>query len=95
MSDDKEMPKYKCHKTVHALQIEKLELEGDGGAILTPADERYAPFKIPVEYMDKHNPQEGGYYVVYHDGYKSYSPADAFEDGYELVEEETKKKKSK
>ena len=34
------------------------------------------------EFMDKHSPQVGGYYVVYKDGYKSYSPAQAFEEGY-------------
>ena len=32
--------------------------------------------------MDRHKPKAGGYYVVYDDGYKSYSPAKAFEEGY-------------
>ena len=27
-------------------------------------------------------PEVGGYYVVYEDGYKSFSPAGAFESGY-------------
>lgn len=31
-------------------------------------------------------PAAGGYYVVYEDGYQSYSPAKAFEDGYAPVE---------
>lgn len=88
MPDEREMPRYQCYKTVHALQIEKLELESDGGAILTPAEEGYAPFKVDVEYMDKHKPQEGGYYVVYTDGYKSFSPLEAFTNGYEPIEEE-------
>jgi hypothetical protein len=35
--------------------------------------------------MTKHAPEVGGYYVVYADGYKSYSPAKAFEDGYTQV----------
>lgn len=52
------------------------------GAIITPEDEGFAPFAVGEEYMDKHNPQVGGYYVVYADGYKSWSPAQAFEEGY-------------
>lgn len=35
--------------------------------------------------IGKHGPQVGGYYVVYADGYISYSPAAAFEDGYRLI----------
>ena len=95
MSVSKEMPKYKCHKEVWALKIAKIEAraaDGDatsvaeqGGATITPADEGYAPFEVNREYMEKHKPQVGGYYVVYKDGYKSFSPAEAFEDGYTLL----------
>ena len=35
--------------------------------------------------MEKHKPHAGGYYVVYDDGYKSFSPAKAFEEGYRLL----------
>ena len=42
-------------------------------------------FKVDFEYMHKHKPQVGGYYVVYKDGYKSFSPAEAFETGYEKI----------
>lgn len=85
---EKKLPAYQSHKIVRALQIEKIEVEGDGGAVLTPIEEGYAPFKVDVEYMDKHKPQEGGYYVAYDDGYKSFSPAQAFEEGYEPIDEE-------
>lgn len=47
-----------------------------------PADEGYAPFEVSPEYIGKHSPVTGGYYVVYADGYISYSPAKAFEEGY-------------
>ena len=53
-----------------------------GGYIITPADEGFAPFEISMEYMGRHKPGVGGYFVVYQDGYKSYSPAKAFEEGY-------------
>jgi hypothetical protein len=87
-----EMPKYKCYKEVWALKIKSIvkdgegeERESDGSAIITPEDERYASFKVDLDYMWKHKPQIGGYYVVYKDGYKSFSPAEAFESGYELI----------
>jgi len=87
-----EMPKYQSHKQVWALKIKAIvfdsELaketnrETDGSATITPEEEGYAPFKVNHEYVRKHNPQVGGYYVVYKDGYKSFSPAEAFEEGY-------------
>jgi len=80
----KEMPKYKCHKTVHALKIEKVE-QARAGLLLIPADEGYAPFNVDQAYADKHKPEAGGYYVVYEGGYTSYSPAKAFEDGYTRI----------
>jgi len=99
MSEDNtvlsEFPKYICHKEVHALKIESILFDRDvarnqcrqtdGTAMITPVDKRYTPFKVGVGFVAKHNPQAGGYYVVYEDGYESFSPAEAFEDGYELV----------
>lgn len=92
-----EMPRYKCHKQVWALKIGGIshkpnpDTTGNSaaasyGATLLPSDPRYAPFDVPAEYVTKHSPEVGGYYVVYDDGYKSYSPAKAFEDGYALLE---------
>jgi hypothetical protein len=87
-----ELPRYKCHKEVWALKIAGIKRDGegenresDGSAIITPIEERYAPFRVDADYMSKHKPQVGGYYVVYKDGYKSFSPADAFEDGYTKI----------
>jgi hypothetical protein len=83
-----EMPRYKCNKQVWALKIAKIELHGGisgDGATITPAEPRYAPFDVPGSYVLKHNPQSGGYYVVYDDGYKSFSPAKAFEEGYSRI----------
>lgn len=37
------------------------------------------------DYVVRHKPQVGGYYVQYADGYESYSPAPAFEQGYFLM----------
>jgi site-specific recombinase XerD len=43
------------------------------------------PIHVRHDYVHKHKPEAGGYYVVYADGYKSYSPAKAFEEGYTLA----------
>ena len=80
----RELPKYLCHKTVSALQIKEIKGESDGW-YLVPVEHGYAPVKVSQEYMTKHEPQVGGYYVVYEGGYKSFSPADAFENGYTLI----------
>lgn len=37
---------------------------------------------VSEEYMNKHEPYVGGYFVRYNDGYESFSPAEAFEGGY-------------
>ena len=82
-ANTRELPKYNCHKQVWALKIKKIKaLENGDDYEITPEDEGYAPFHVGGEYIAKHKPMEGGYYVVYMDGYKSYSPAKAFESGY-------------
>ena len=87
-----ELPKYKCHKEVWALKIKNIIRDGegedretDGSAMIIPEESMYAPFEVDHEYMHKHKPEIGGYYVVYKGGYKSYSPADVFEDGYSKI----------
>jgi len=83
----REMPKYKCYKEVHALKIADIRPEKDGGVTIVPEDEGYGPFLVDKDYVSKHAPQPGGYFVVYKDGYKSFSPADAFEEGYTRMEQ--------
>jgi len=92
-----ELPKYQCHKQVWALKIKSIKrltpsqtglISGDEpGRVLeiTPVNEGYVPFNVDENYIAKHNPKEGGYYVQYKDGYKSYSPAKEFEEGYTLI----------
>ncbi|CAM6673221.1 hypothetical protein KLPMCP290B_25070 [Klebsiella pneumoniae] len=79
-----EMPKYQCHKKVWALKIQQVYSVGTQNFIV-PADYGYDDFPVSQEYIDKHKPQEGGYYVQYEGGYESYSPAEAFESGYSRI----------
>ena len=80
-----EMPKYNCHKQVWALKIKHIKSDATGYYI-HPEDERYAPIQVDRDFVMKHEPKAGGYYVVYKGGYASFSPADAFEGGYSQVE---------
>ena len=92
MNVSAEMPRYRSHKTVWALKIAHIESrrlkpdqEDDGAHLITPEEPGYASFWVDREYVRKHNPRIGGYYVVYEDGYKSWSPAQAFEEGYTRI----------
>lgn len=78
------LPKYRCHKDVWAVKIASIAYDLDS-ALITPADPSYPAFRMSGEWIGKHNPQVGGYFVVYEDGYRSYSPAKAFEEGYTRV----------
>jgi len=81
----KPMPKYQCHKQVYALKIKEVDFAEDWKVRLVFEDESYTPLVIDSDFLNKHNPQDGGYYVVYENGYASYSPADVFEEGYSLL----------
>lgn len=92
------LPRWRCYKEVWAAKIEYLEATGpaDGHrtclVLRSPADQatgNLTMFRLLVSdaYMEKHKPQRGGYFVVYKDGYQSYSPAEAFEEGYTLIQE--------
>lgn len=79
-----EMPKYRCHKEVHALKIQDVKRHSNGdGSLVVKAP--FASINKTKDWLHKHNPQPGGYLVVYKDGYESFSPAEAFEDGYTRI----------
>lgn len=77
-----ELPKYKCHKIVRAAKITGFRQNGDPCAPDILLGEICGIVSLLPDWHEKHRPHIGGYYVVYEDGYKSFSPADAFEDGY-------------
>lgn len=87
----REMPRYQCHKKVWALKIAGINdptqpgSESDGSRIITPEESGYEPFRVDYSFVHKHKPEVGGYFVVYDDGYKSFSPAKAFEEGYSKI----------
>lgn len=74
------LPQYRCHKIVHAAKITSIDVV-DGVEVLY-LGEIGTKVRPLGDWMNKHRPYAGGYLVVYEDGYKSYSPAKAFEEGY-------------
>lgn len=84
------LPLYQCHKKVRAAKIAQIKTVDeihDYRVLIVPEDKKIPAFRVSDAYMDKHKPQVGGYFVVYDgDGYQSFSPAKAFEEGYTLIE---------
>lgn len=72
-----EMPRYVSHKKVWALEIDTVD-----GHTLSFRDRGYAATRIPGEAFSRYSPVPGDFYVVYADGYKSFSPRKAFLEGY-------------
>lgn len=81
------IPEFKCHKKVKAFKILSISPNPlDFGSALYGCLNAKSIAVFPSEqYMAKHKPVQGGYYVLYEDGYESYSPTKAFEEGYSLM----------
>ncbi len=56
----------------------------NAGGFIVP-ESHFAPIAVSTLFMDKHKPEAGGYLVFYEDGYRSFSPAKAFEEGYTRI----------
>ena len=90
------LPQYQCHKKVWALKIKSIVnappqpegSESDPGmrSLVVEPEHVFAPINVSGAFMQKHSPQPGGYWVRYEDGYESFSPAKAFEEGYSLLD---------
>lgn len=75
---------FQCHKIVQAAKIEAMSaFPGDGPTTLHLENNK--DINVSPAWMQKHSPVTGGYFVLYNDGYTSFSPADAFEDGYSRI----------
>ncbi len=93
MNTKSELPKWKSHKTVEAFKIDQIEHHlvdiGEYEQISATLNGFGYSVDVNLRYTEKHKPQVGGYYVRYADGYESFSPAKAFEEGYTRVGSET------
>lgn len=73
----KTLPWYISHKKVQALLITKVD-----GRRLTFKEPGYAPLDAPPDMFARYTPVPGDFYVVYRDGYQSFSPGKEFLEGY-------------
>ena len=88
-----ELADWKCHKVVKAgriLELPRILAAGHEPLLscaLTVEDCNGAAcaVEMPKEAFTRSKPIVGDYVVIYEDGYKSWSPAKAFEDGYTRV----------
>ena len=83
-----EMPQYHCHKKVRALQIDRIETGAEriiDGFTVFFVDPAYPPKAIRAAVFARGLPQHGDYMVKYDDGYWSWSPRKAFEEGYTRI----------
>jgi hypothetical protein len=72
-----EMPKYRSHKIIWALEIKAVD-----GHHLSFVEPGYADIDADPAMFSRYTPVPGDRYMVYPDGYKSFSPKKAFEEGY-------------
>ena len=81
-----ELANWQCHKIVKAGKIKILPMEKDGKPIGPVVVEDVNGVNAAVAVDDnifaRGWPQLGDYLVIYDDGYKSWSPAKAFKEGY-------------
>ena len=88
-----QLPQYRCRKLVRASKIMRTSVDF---TFSTPAYvlilNCITSVTVDLKWVEKHGGKRGldslvgGYYVVYDDGYTSWSPAKAFEEGYDRID---------
>lgn len=79
-----QMPMFVSCKLVGALRIKAIaeaRQNDEDGAFLHFEDRNFAPRFMSADWIDKRGAKAGGWLVSYADGYLSWSPAAAFENG--------------
>lgn len=80
------MPVYQAIKRVRAAKITQIDDRSVVAEDSLIAVDTGDVIQVPPRYIEKHEPQVGGYLVEYEGGYLSWSPAEVFEQGYRPVE---------
>jgi hypothetical protein len=89
------LQRYKSHKTVEAGKIQRIHtvsiisLSGGHDFVIEFVEAGGTQYPVPIGFAARgKQPEIGDYLVRYEDGYLSWSPAKAFEDGYDLLLED-------
>ena len=80
-----ELADWKCHKIVKAGKITAFGPDWSGPVTVEDANGATCKVDMPPNAFARGRPNLGDYIVIYDDGYKSWSPAKAFEDGYARI----------
>lgn len=90
--ESKGWDRFKCHKEVEAIKIKEIvppkkptNPDQNLYYMIIPERQGIGCVSVLPDWVEKHNPEVGGYVVEYNDGYRSYSPAKAFEEGYTRI----------
>lgn len=76
---------HKSHKEVMAAKITSIVNDEDGKRQMIFGESDGGRMELTDEFFNNHKPERGGYIVAYKDGYISYSPSKAFEEGSERM----------
>jgi hypothetical protein len=80
------MKLWQSHRQVAAAKIESVEQDAlTGGVLLKLEGGRAAG--VTQDWVTRHTPHVGGYFVQYVDGYQSFCPAEAFERDHTAADE--------
>lgn len=82
-----ELTIYQCHKKVQGGKIVQVmkdrSLEGGAYLLLDCG----VKIKAGPEFLERHKPAAGKYFLMHDDGYKSVSPGSVFEKGYKKIQQ--------
>lgn len=89
------LPRYECYKIVRAAPILSFNQSPTGDGADTDNNEPFVlvdlggdnvmAIPVPVSFFSRGLPVVGDVFVLYADGYKSFSPKKAFEEGYKRL----------
>jgi hypothetical protein len=93
MTDTSNMPTYKCHKIVHALEVANVghfhRNPEMGELIRTITFVDGTSRDISEKVFRRTLPDKGWFYVVYDEDYESFAPGPTFLSGYTLIDART------
>lgn len=76
------LPPWQCHKRVWAAKVAAVSTKEGIPSLILDLEGDQTNVAVGQAWIDKNKPEIGGYFVLYADGYRSYSPAAAFREGY-------------
>lgn len=79
------LPEYQSHKIVQAAEIKGIEFRDQNKSAIIATDHGIIETQPNFRERFKGNESDLGYYVLYADGYESWSPKVVFEQGYTKI----------